>query len=72
MSPPKESSAAVLRVVTRSETPQPRARISIKSLDRQQRLHAAEACMEELESDLEDTVEGLKTGAVDFSDIDPD
>ena len=72
MSPPKESSAVVLHVVNRRETPQPRPRTTIKSKSPRQRLRAAEECMEELTSELEDTVQGLKAGAVDFSDIDPD
>ena len=72
MSPPKESSAAVLRVVSRRETPQPRSRVEIKYKSRRQRIRAAEECMEELTTELQDTVKGLKAGAVDLSDIDPE
>jgi hypothetical protein len=73
MCPPKESSAVALHTVPRTKTPERlNAAAPVKHVGRKQRLRIASEKMNQLDSDLKDTVAGLKKGVVDFSDFDPD
>ena len=73
MVPPKSSSLAVaLHAVPRTKTPEKLSVAPMKNVSRKQRLRIASEKMNKLDSELKDTVAGLKRGSVDFSDFDPD